>query len=121
MLSGGTGALTGTELSGFLQEVRDLIQVGLTTEELSDDLLSRMIFFRASELNLIRLLGDSQSEYDAKLGVPDFKLRAETWIASRMAAAILPALPQILEEGILDERVRYQQLDIEKRIELLLV
>ena len=34
------------------------------------------------------------------------------------AIKIIPALPQLLEEQILRERVRYQEIDWEKRIEL---
>lgn len=132
MLSGGTGALTGTigdssfgttPLGMFFQEVRNLISIGLTSDDLSDSILNSMIYFKASELNLIRLLGyeDDPEPYETKLtSDDDFKDRAEVWIATRMAASILPALGQILEEGILNERVRYQELDLQERINLLL-
>lgn len=130
MLSGGTAELTGTALETFLQSVRDLISIGLTAQDISDDLLNSLIYFRGSELNLITLLGYSDDDddnpstptpYETKLtNDPIFKSRAEVWIATRMAARILPALGQILEEGILNERVRYQEINIEERIRLLL-
>lgn len=127
MLSGGTAALAGTELDTFLQDVRDLISVGLTDNDLGSSVLNRLVFFRSAELDLIRnglnLMGDdSIMRYEDMLtaNANNFRDKAIIAVAYRMAAKVLPALPQIVEESILNERVRYQELDLEERINLLI-
>ena len=121
MLSGGTEALTGTNLEKFLQGVRDLIVIGLESSELPDATLRTNVYFQAAELDVIRKLDTTMNDYDDKLATDfDFKSRAEVAIANRMAAKVLPALPQIVEQKIQGEDYRYSEFDIKERISLLL-
>ena len=120
MLSGGTEALTGNDLNTFLQGVRDLIVIGLTSEDLSADILTSQVYFQSAEFDLIRQLSLTMDQYDTKLSDPNFKKRAEISTAYRMAAKVLPALPQIIEQRILTDMIRYYETDLNERISLLL-
>ena len=121
MLSGGPQALTPSELSDFFQSVRDLAVIGLNSTNLPDNTLNRIVFFQSAELDLIQHLELTRTAYETKLeNDPEFRQRAEIAVAYRMAAKVLPALPQIVEQHILSVEVHYREIDIMERISLLL-
>ena len=105
----------------IISDIRDLVLIGLDSSDLPDDTITKNIFFRASELTIIERLGLTTEAYTEKLATdPAFRERVQIAVERRTAAAIIPALPQVVEEAILNQRWRYLEIDWQERISLLL-
>ena len=105
----------------LISDIRDLVLIGLDSSDLPDDTIIKNVFFRASELTIIERLGLTMEAYTEKLATdPGFRERVQIAVERRTAAAIIPALPQVVEEAILNQRWRYLEIDWQERISLLL-
>ena len=104
-------------VSVLLSDIRDQVAVGLTTQDLPDSVIEKNVFLRAAELEVIQRI--TAAQYDAKLAIQSSRERITIAIQKRTAALIIPALPQIVENSALQERVRFLEVDWQARIELL--
>ena len=104
-------------VSVLLSDIRDQVAVGLTTQDLPDSVIEKNVFLRAAELEVIQRI--TAAQYDAKLAIQSSRERITIAIQKRTAALIIPALPQIVENSALQERVRFLEIDWQARIELL--
>lgn len=103
----------------FLGDIRDLVSIGLTQEDLPDSVIERNIFLKASELEIIRMLKINQETFENRLtaNVNGYRERMTIAIQKQTAIEIIPALAQIVENAALQERVRYQEIDWKLRVD----
>ena len=107
--------------NSLINNIRDLVQIGLSNETLPDNIILKSVYFRSSELDIIDRIGLTQEAYNAKLlSDADFRERVTIAIEKRSAAKIIPALPQIIEERVLNVEIRYAEIDWQERINLLI-
>ena len=110
-----------------LDGVRHLLNVGLTEAELTNETILSDPFLRVAEYQLYEALGLSgDSDYDAKIGTAPRTAAQESYRSRSMIAVtyltaiqLIPSLPQLIEESILRESVRYQEIDWEAKSALL--
>ena len=107
--------------STLISNIRDLIQVGLSSDDLPDDIVLRTSFFGAAETHILNRLGLTTAAYTEKLATdPAFRQRITVAVERRTAAFLIPSLPQVVEESILNQRWRYLEVDWQEKISLLL-
>ena len=108
-----------------LNQIRQLLDVGITSTELPNAVIYSSVYLRKGELEVYESTGiTSDADYDTKAAAgPNPTAFAERYrIATmyRTAALLVPALPDIVEQSTLRLRTRYTEIDWEKKIALLL-
>ena len=108
-----------------IDEIRYLISVFIREAELATDVILSDVFLRSSELELYNYLGlDGDDMFDTMIG-SDPRTYAEIEYHNRSVLAVqyltaiklIPNLPQLLEESVLRESVRYQDIDWREKIQ----
>lgn len=103
----------------FFNGVRYLLSVDLTAEDLPDEVIAHDTYLgAASRYVAAQLKLTDQSVFDSY--TDDYKARILNAIQNRVAAKLVPALPQIIEAEILESQVRYAEVDWQQKIVLLL-
>lgn len=108
-----------------IDEIRFLISVYIREAELASDVILSDVFLRSSELELYRYLGlTGDNAYDVMIGSDprtpdqtDYRDRSMLAVQYLTAIKLIPNLPQLLEEQILRESVRYQDINWNEKIE----
>ena len=105
----------------FLAQIRNLLGVDLTKEDLPDATILQSAFLRTAELQVYSNLGLSgDTAYDAKAVDALFRERSRIAVIYRTAALLVPVLPSIIESSIESERIRYAEIDWEEKINFFL-
>ena len=103
----------------FFDGVRYLLSVDLTPDDLPNEVIAHDAYLgAASRYVAAQLKLTDQSTFDSYSG--DYKARILNAIQNRVAAKLVPALPQIIEAEILESQVRYAEVDWQQKIVLLL-
>lgn len=106
-----------TESLAFLDQVRNILRIGLTPEDLSDFQIQQSAFLGKAELDTYAALNTTPAAYAAKAASePLYEQRVRTAVLYRTAALLVPSLPEILENTLRSERIRYAELDWQQRI-----
>ena len=101
----------------FLNNIRDLLDLGLTADGLPDDKIDDLVFLRAAELDVYDLLGLTDETYDMKAMTDSaFAERVRIAVMYRTAAKLLYSFPQIVSEATLSLSTRYREIDIDNKI-----
>lgn len=110
-------ATQNADLLDFLQQIRNLLRIGLSSTDLPDSTILEQVFLRAAELEVYDALDLTDATYDAKaLNDPAFRERTQNAVLYRAAAKILYSLPEIVSETVLQQSVRYREIDIDNKI-----
>ena len=110
-------ATQNSDLLEFLQQVRNLLRIGLSATALPDSTILEQVFLRSAELEVYDALNLVDSTYDAKAeNDPAFRERAQNAVLYRTAAKLLYSLPEIVSEAVLQQSVRYREIDIDNKI-----
>ena len=115
-----TDAIT-TLLAGALDQIRQLLDVGLTSTELPNAVVRSSVYLRKAELEVYQSTNLTDATYDSTIA--SMPLKAEQYRISTMyrtAALLIPALPDIVEQSTLRLRTRYTEIDWEKKRALFL-
>ena len=109
------------ELGEFLQEIRNILHIGLTADDLPDATIKQLSYLRKAELTVYDSTKRTDATYDAAV-LTDSALRDRFRIAVmyNTAALLVPALPDIVREEFQDEYRQYVQLQGEDKIALFL-
>ena len=103
----------------FFDGVRALLFVGLEESDLSNETIALDAYLgSASRYVAAYLKLTDQSMFDSYTA--EYKARVLNAIQNRVAAMLVPALPQILTAEILESEVKYALVDWEQKIQLLL-
>ena len=100
-------------LSGFLAQIRSILNISLTKTDLPDDKIVSP-FLRSADNAVLAELDLTTQAYAAKSD--SFKEKARLSVLYRTAAFLVPSLPDIVEEAILNERTRYVEYDPDQKI-----
>ena len=108
-----------------IDEIRFLLSVYIREAELATDVILSDVFLRSAELELYSFLGlDGDDMFDAMIGSDprnnfqtEYRERSMLAVQYLTAIKLIPNLPQLLEESILRERVRYQDINWKEKIE----
>lgn len=110
-------ATQNSDLLDFLQQIRNLLRIGLTSTALPDSTILEQVFLRAAELEVYDALDLTDTTFDAKAeNDPAFRERAQNAVLYRAAAKLLYSLPEIVSEAVLQQSVRYREIDIDNKI-----
>ena len=110
-------ATQNSDLLDFLQQIRNLLRIGLSSTDLPDATISEQVFLRAAELEVYDALDLTDATYDAKaMGDDAFRERTQNAVLYRTAAKLLYSLPEIVSEAVLQQSVRYREIDISNKI-----
>ena len=108
-----------TNSQSFFDGVRYLLSVDLTEDDLPNEVIAHDAYLgSAARFVAAQLKLTSQSVFDGYSD--DYKSRILNAIQNRVAAKLVPALPQIIEAEILESQVRYAEVDWQQKIVLLL-
>ena len=110
-----------TESVSYLAQIRNILRLGLTDEDLSDFQIAQDAFLGQGELEVYAALNVTPAQYDAKAASdPLYQQRVRTATMYRTTALLVPSLPEILGNTLRGEQIRYAEYDWEKRIEFYL-
>ena len=103
----------------FFDGIRYLISVSLEEPDLSDEIIANDVYLNSASLYVAAQLKlTDQAQFDGYSA--EYKDRVLNAIQNRVAAMLIPALPQIISAEILESTVKYQDVDWQARIALLL-
>ena len=101
----------------FLEQIRNLIGLDLSTQNLPDATILQPAFLRAAELQVYDALDTTDTAYDTKAASDElFKERTRIAVIYRTAALLVPVLPSIVESSTLRLRTRYTQIDWQEKV-----
>ena len=101
-----------------LDQIRQLLDVGLTSTQLPNAVIYSSVYLRKGEREVYESTGESDSTYN-RLS-PDKKENFRIATMYRTAALLVPALPDIVEQSTLRLRTRYVEIDWQEKIALFL-
>ena len=108
---------TNLDLQEFLNEIRNILDVGVDAETLPNTIIASLPFLRAAELEVYELTGETDASYDTKAAAdPLFRERMRIATMYRTAARLLYSFPEIIAESELQLTTRYNSIDPEKKI-----
>ena len=102
-----------------LEQIRNILRIGITAEDLPDSTIEERVFLRRAELAVFAQTKTSEADYDALPSNPENDAKRERFqIAAmyRTAALLVPALPDIVREQFQSELRQYVQMDWEQKI-----
>ena len=99
--------------------IRQLVSIYLTKDDLPDSIIDSGIFLDSGERRIyqINMTIKTNDKYDMASDADKARVKAQIQIQT--AIYLIPAIPQLLEEQILRERVQFQTIDWQAKIELL--
>ena len=110
-------AVENADLLDALQQIRNLLRIGLTSTDLPDSTIREQVFLRAAENEVYDATNLNDASYDTRAANdPAFKERTQTAVMYRAAALLLYSLPEIVSEAVLQQSVRYREIDIDMKI-----
>ena len=110
-------ATQNADLVGFLQQVRNLLRIGLTAQDLPDSTILEQVFLRDAELEVYDAIDLTDSTYDTKAaGDTAFRERTQNAALYRTAAKLVYSLPEIVSETVLQQSVRYREIDLDSKV-----
>lgn len=110
-------ATKNADLLSYLQQIRNLLRIGLTSMDLPDSTICEQVFLRAAENEVYDATDLTDATYDAKaMNDAAFRERMQTAVMYRTAALLLYSLPEIVSETVLQQSVRYREIDIDTKI-----
>ena len=105
------------DLLGFLQQIRNLLRIGLTPQDLPDATILEQVFLRDAELEVYDAIDLTDATYDTKAaGDNAFRERTQNAVLYRAAAKMVYSLPEIVSETVLQQSVRYREIDIDSKV-----
>ena len=109
------------DIAGFMTQIRNILRIGVTAEDLPDATIRELAFLRKAELAVYEQTGRTDATYDAA-AQSDSALQDRFRIAVmyRTAALLLPALPDIVRESFQSELRQYVQIDFDTKINFFL-
>lgn len=115
-ISGNSWILVSDTLENFIDDIRSLVWISLTKEDLPDNIILKPVYLRSAELDIAQQIG---SGYDQQLLNADNREKIAIAVQMKTAAKIIPALPQITEDQVLRERYEYAEINWQEKINLL--
>ena len=110
-------ATQNADLLDFLQQIRNLLRIGLTSQDLPDSTILEQVFLRAAEMEVYDATNLTDATYDTKAASDAaFRERTQTAVMYRTAALLLYSLPEIVSETVLQQTVRYREIDIDAKV-----
>ena len=109
--------LSGQALTDAMNQVRNILRIGVTAEDLPDNTILEPAFVRRAELAVYAQTDIANDAAFDELAADDPK-RERLKIATlyRTAALLVPALPDIVREQFQSELRQYVQMDWEQKI-----
>lgn len=109
------------EIPGFLNQIRNILRIGITAEDLPDSSIRELAFLRNAELAVYEKTGKPEGTYDTESLVnPALRDRFRIAVMYRTAALLVPSLPDIVRESFLGELQQYAQIDWQEKINFFL-
>ena len=104
-------------IAGFIEQIRNILRIGLTQADLPDSTIRENAFLRKAELAVYEKTTKTEAAFDTE-SATDIALRDRFRIATmyRTAALLVPALPDIVREQFQSELNQYVQMDWEQKI-----
>jgi len=102
-------------VASYLSQIRNILRIGLTSEDLPDATIQEAAFLRRAELAVYEKTGLTDQTYDA-ISDPLKQERLRIAVLYRTAALLVPALPEIVRESFLGELQQFAQIDWEQKI-----
>ena len=110
-------ATANADLLDYLQQIRNLLRIGLSATDLPDATITGQAFLREAENEVYDAINLNDASYDTKAASdPAFQERTQIAVMYRTAALLLYSLPQIVSESVLQQSVRYREIDIDNKI-----
>lgn len=110
-------ATENADLLDYLQQIRSLLRIGLTASDIPDATIMDQVFLRAAELEVYDAINLTDTTYDPKAeNDAAFRERTQNAVLYRTAALLLYSLPEIVSETVLQQSVRYREIDIDTKI-----
>ena len=109
------------EISGFMQQIRNLLRIGMDAADLPDVTIRQLSYLRKAEFTVYEETKKTETEYDSTI-MNDATMRDRFRIATmyHTAALLVPALPDIVREEFQQEYRQYVQMTGEEKIALFL-
>ena len=106
------------ELINFMNQIRNVLDLGLTAAALPDSVIREDVFLRAAELEVYEKLNLANNAAYTTWATnnPDKVENARIAVMYRTAAKLLYSLPQIISESNLQLTTRYKDFNIEEKI-----
>ena len=117
-ISGNTVTATdNASIAQFIEQIRNILRIGVTREDLSDSTIRELAFLRKAELAVYEKTSQTEAQYDtASASDPALRDRFRIAVMYRTAALLVPALPDIVRESFQSELRQYVQMDWEQKI-----
>ena len=110
------GAIPTASVS-YLDQIRNILRLGLTDDDLSEFQIQQDAFLGQGELEVYSSLNVTPVQYDSKAeSDPLYQQRVRTAAMYRTAALLVPALPEIIGNTLRGENIRYAEYDWQERI-----
>ena len=109
-------ATDNAEIAQFMTMIRNILRIGITAEDLPDSTIRELAFLRRAELAVYDKTDvDNDAAFDA---ITDTAKRDRFRIAViyRTAALLVPALPEVVREGWLNQQRQFAQIDWQQKI-----
>ena len=108
------------DIAGFMEQIRNILRIGVTEEDLPDSTIRELAFLRRAELAVYERTGNTDATYDAAASNTALRDRFRIAVMYRTAALLLPALPDIVRESLQSELRQYVQIDFDTKINFFL-
>ena len=109
------------EIAGFMQQIRNLLRIGMDAADLPDATIRQLSYLRKAEFSVYEETKKTEADYDNTI-MNDAAMRDRFRIATmyHTAALLVPALPDIVREEFQQEYRQYVQMTGEEKIALFL-
>ena len=113
------------DIAMFLEQIRNILRIGLTQDDLPDATIEELVFLRRAELTTYEKTGKTEAQYDSETAMNTAAAQAlrdrfRISVMYRTAALLVPALPDIVRESFQSELRQYVQMDWEQKINFFL-
>ena len=114
-------ATDNADIAGFMSQIRSLLNIGVSSEDLPDSVIRELVFLRKAELQVYDQTKKTEATYDTEV-LTDTAMRDRFRIATmyRTAALLVPAIPDIIREQFLRESTQYVEMKAEEKINIFL-
>ena len=109
-------AVENSEIADYVDQVRWLLNTRLTPQDLSDRQILNP-FLRTAEFETYDILGLTEAEYDSRAARdPQFEEKTRLSVLYRTAALMVPAIPDIVRQSVLNTTIQWAEYDPDKKI-----
>jgi len=109
------------EIAGFMQQIRNLLRIGMDAADLPDATIRQLSYLRKAEFSVYEETKKTEAQYDtAIMNDPAMRDRFRIAAMYHTAALLVPALPDIVREEFQQEYRQYVQMDGDEKIALFL-